>query len=87
MTTRKGPATPKYKKGDRVIKKNSGQFAGEDTLKTQGKGAWRGVITEDAFNKPDKRGATRFHYKVLRDGFKSTETYVQQMLVKENEVS
>ena len=34
MTTRKGPATPKYKKGDRVIKKNSGQFAGEETLKT-----------------------------------------------------
>ena len=85
MATKKGIATPKYKTGDRVIKKNSGQFTGEDSLRTRGKGAWKGIITEEAINKPDKRGATRFYYKVLRDGFKSTEIYVQQMLVREDE--
>ena len=47
MTTRKGPPTPKYKKGDRVIKKNTNQFAGEEGLSIIGKGAWKGVIVED----------------------------------------
>tara|TARA_R100000008_G_scaffold78631_1_gene59727 strand:- start:458 stop:733 length:276 start_codon:yes stop_codon:yes gene_type:complete len=90
MATRKGPPTPKYKEGDRVIKKNTNQFAGEEGLSIIGKGAWKGVIVEDPEdgfvpykNIPDKKGSTRFHYKVLRDGFKSTEIYVQHMLVRE----
>ena len=91
MATKKGTATPKYKTGDRVIKKNSNQFGGEAELSLIGRGAWKGVIIEDHLNGftphkniPDSRGKTSFHYKVLRDGFKSTEVYVQHMLVKEN---
>ena len=65
--------TPRFKVGDRVIR--SGAFQTQLTKK--------GTITEEAFNKPNARGATSFHYKVKWDGSSGVDICVQQRLRKE----
>ena len=77
MTTKKTPPTPKYKLGDRVMEAPKSSFSMQAEHKSR-----TGVITEDPFNKPDAKGATRFHYKVKWDNGRS-EIYNQARLRRE----
>ena len=77
MPIKKEPPTPKYKLGDRIMEAPKSSFSQNAEASPR-----KGIITEEPFNKPDVRGATRFHYKVKWDNGRS-EVYNQARLRRE----
>ena len=77
MPTKKEPPTPKYKLGDRIMEAPKSSFSKQAESAPR-----KGIIAEEPFNKPDTRGATRFHYKVKWDN-RRTEIYNQARLRRE----
>tara|TARA_R100000008_G_scaffold86152_1_gene78126 strand:+ start:2514 stop:2753 length:240 start_codon:yes stop_codon:yes gene_type:complete len=77
MPIKKAAPTPKYKLGERIMEAPKSSFSKQAESAPR-----KGIIAEEPFNKPDTRGATRFHYKVKWDNGR-TEIYNQARLRRE----